>query len=142
MRVLILEDERLLAALLKREVEQAGHVVLGPVSTSDQAFELAAADPPDMALLNVDLCHGLNGGAVAEMLTEEWDTPCLFVSGTRAMAEHYRHFAVGFLAKPWGADTIAHALSVVQSIIEGSPVGRVPLEMTLFIEPLAEGRQL
>lgn len=142
MRVLILEDERFLAALLKREVELAGHVVLGPVSTSEEALEIATADPPDVALLNIDLRHGLNGGIVAKLLGERWNTPCIFVSGSRSRAERYSRFAVGYLAKPWGSETISDALSVVHSIIEGTSIGQIPLEMTLFIESASEERQL
>ena len=55
-RVLVAEDEYLLAEDLREELERAGALVLGPVPTVREALELLAAEPaPDMAILDINL---------------------------------------------------------------------------------------
>lgn len=55
MRVLVVEDETVVAMELRRLVEAAGFDVLGPAGTLERAAELVAATPPDLAVLDVDL---------------------------------------------------------------------------------------
>ena len=55
LRVLIVEDEFLLAMELETLVEGGGCTVLGPVSCVDHALALLDGEPPDAALLDVNL---------------------------------------------------------------------------------------
>lgn len=103
MNVLILEDEFLLAMMLRDEVSDAGHTVLGPASTVADALRLAEATPPDLALLDITLSGGDCGGDAAVILKDRWDVPCLFVSGSRAIAEKRRLAVVGILENPTAA---------------------------------------
>lgn len=59
MRVLIVEDEFLIASLLEAIVEEQGHEQLGPVSTVEQA--LAYAPRADIALVDLGLADGNRG---------------------------------------------------------------------------------
>lgn len=66
-RILIVEDERLIALDIQDVVEGFGCTVMGPVATSSAALELIRQDLPDAAILDVRL----NGGTsqpVAEAL--------------------------------------------------------------------------
>ena len=54
-RVLIVEDELLVAIELERLLREAGCCVLGPAPTVDRALALIRADPPDLGLLDVNL---------------------------------------------------------------------------------------
>ena len=66
-RILIVEDERLIALDIQDVVEGFGCTVMGPVATADAALELIQEDLPDAAILDVRL----NGGTsqpVAEAL--------------------------------------------------------------------------
>lgn len=132
MQVLVFEDERFLGAITAYEVQQAGHTVLGPVFSVEEALRIAAADLPDMAMINV---QGDHGGAAATALNDFWDTPCLLVADSLATSQKYSQFAVGCLTRPWSAETIGDALRVVEAIIEGSRIRDVPEAMTLFIDP-------
>jgi CheY-like chemotaxis protein len=66
-RVLIAEDELLVAMELERLLREAGCTVLGPVPTVDRALALIRADPPEIALLDVNL-GGRRVTPVAEAL--------------------------------------------------------------------------
>jgi DNA-binding LytR/AlgR family response regulator len=56
-RILIVEDEFLLAMELELLLQERGSVVLGPVSSVDRALALLDSEPPppDVALLDVNL---------------------------------------------------------------------------------------
>jgi two-component SAPR family response regulator len=54
-RILIVEDEFLLAMELEMLLHQRGCVVLGPVSSVGHALALLDGEPPDAALLDVNL---------------------------------------------------------------------------------------
>jgi two-component SAPR family response regulator len=55
LRILIVEDEFLLAMELEMLLQQRGCMVLGPVSSVDQALAMLDGEPPDVALLDVNL---------------------------------------------------------------------------------------
>jgi DNA-binding response OmpR family regulator len=66
-RILIVEDERLIALDIQDILEEFGCTVIGPVATANAALELIRQDLPDAAILDVRL----NGGTsqpVAEAL--------------------------------------------------------------------------
>jgi two-component SAPR family response regulator len=54
-RVLVVEDEFLLAMELEVLLQQRGCMVLGPVSSVGQALAMLNGEPPDVALLDVNL---------------------------------------------------------------------------------------
>ncbi len=82
MRILIVEDEPLIAWMLADSLEDAGHVVVGPAATMTEALALceAAAAPPELALLDIKLRDGSNGVDVARALLERWGVPAIFAS--------------------------------------------------------------
>ncbi|WP_299654438.1 response regulator [uncultured Jannaschia sp.] len=57
-RILVVEDERLIALDIRDILEEWGCVVLGPVATAAAALELVANDRPDCAVLDVQLASG------------------------------------------------------------------------------------
>ena len=74
-RILVVEDEYLIALELDAELRAAGYCVLGPVPDINGALELLKADRPDGAILDVNLAG-------------EWVTP---------VAEALRAMAVPFI---------------------------------------------
>jgi CheY-like chemotaxis protein len=70
--VLVVEDEAALQKLVRRRAEQAGLEVL-PAGTLDEGFALAAAEKPDLVLLDLHLPDG-NGIALLERLKNDLRT--------------------------------------------------------------------
>jgi len=54
-KILIVEDDTLIAMELEERLGELGYVVLGPVGTLDAAEKLIAAQRPDAALLDANL---------------------------------------------------------------------------------------
>lgn len=80
LRVMVLEDEAVIAMLLGDMLEDLGCEVVGPAATSRDALSLIAAAPPDMALLDVNLSRGESSYEVAAALADR-SVPFVFVTG-------------------------------------------------------------
>ena len=66
-RILVVEDERLIALDIRDILEEWGCRVLGPVATAAAALDLIADDPPDCALLDVQLAGGTSEPVAAAL---------------------------------------------------------------------------
>lgn len=87
-RVLIVEDEPLLAVELVDELQEQGGIALGPAMSVDEALAVVADELFDAAILNVDL-RGRRSGPVAKALSDR-KIPFLFVTGNdRFVKEHF-----------------------------------------------------
>lgn len=80
MRVLICEDEALIAMHLEMLVESLGHAVCAIAIDVDEAVAAAAADRPDVVLVDMRLARGTSGIEVARELRRRWDIPAIVIS--------------------------------------------------------------
>jgi CheY-like chemotaxis protein len=78
-RILIVEDEFLIAMTARDMVEEFGAIVIGPAATVEEALELARKEAIDIALLDLNL-HGQSSVVVAEEL-EARQIPVVFATG-------------------------------------------------------------
>jgi CheY-like chemotaxis protein len=79
-RILVVEDEYLIAMMLRDGLEDVGSVVVGPVPSVEKAIKTIAADPNiDAAILDINL-GGVMAYPVAETLIDR-NIPFVFTSG-------------------------------------------------------------
>ena len=79
LRILLVEDEMLVAMLLEDMLTESGHTVIGPVAKLDKAVEAARDESIDLAILDVNL-HGHEVFPVAEVLAAR-QIPFVFSTG-------------------------------------------------------------
>lgn len=99
MRILIVEDEILLAMMLEEWLQEAGHETLGPVRSMREAIDTATAACPDLALMDVNLGASESGVDIARILKKDWNIPSLYLTAYRDVAET-SETGVGILNKP------------------------------------------
>ena len=102
-RVLIVEDEVLVAEDLRQRIRRMGYDVPPTVNFAAEVLPRARADRPDLVLLDIHLDRGADGVAVAEALRQELGVPVVFVTaysdaGTIERARRTEPF--GFIVKP------------------------------------------
>lgn len=108
-RVLVVEDEALIAMQLEEVVREAACAVLGPAATLVEALRLAGSQRVDAAILDVNL-GGEHSFPLAEVLTAQ-RVPFVFCTGyigVGGLPERFRHVPV--IAKPFSAGDIQGAL--------------------------------
>jgi CheY-like chemotaxis protein len=79
LRVLLVEDESIIAMLLEDVLQQLGHQVVGPAARVSKAMELAEHEALDVAILDVNL-NGQKVYPVAAVLAAR-GIPFVFASG-------------------------------------------------------------
>jgi DNA-binding response OmpR family regulator len=110
-RILVVEDEFLLSAVLSADLQDAGYEVLGPFASLNRAMEAVEADSFDGAILDINL-KGELVYPLAEVLIRQ-GIPFLFLSGYEAktIPESFRGCAR--LAKPAEPAAILHAVQTM-----------------------------
>lgn len=130
MRILIVEDEALLAMEMEGFLEGAGHEVVGVAD--DFASALACIDDttPDLALLDIQLLNGSSGLDVAAELKQR-GIPSLFVTGN-CPTERGRGLAMGCVHKPLDERILVRAVSATDTVLQGGTPSRLPSGMHLY----------
>jgi CheY-like chemotaxis protein len=80
-RVMVIEDEAIIAMDLQSIVTSMGHEVTGIARTHDQALDLGRDDTPDLILADIQLADKSSGiDAVNALLGELGDRPVIFIT--------------------------------------------------------------
>ena len=135
MRLIIAEDEFLLALCITEAVENAGHQVLCCESSAVRALQCAREEGADLALVNISLNEGSTAGLrLAKELKVELSIPSIFVSGQRQDAMTANRVALGFLPKPYSPEDLVAAISVAEALNRGGrpPPPAIPTTLELF----------
>ena len=102
-KVLIVEDERILAIGMKRKLESAGYAVTGVASSGEEAIENVEKTSPDLVLMDIVLKGDMDGIEAAQQIINLYNVPVIYLTSyadeeilERAMiTEPY-----GYLLKP------------------------------------------
>jgi CheY-like chemotaxis protein len=113
-RVLIVEDELLIAMLVEQMAEDLGFAVVGPALTVDEALSLVAGEEFDCAVLDMNLGQGVSSAPVAEALRAK-GVPFLFASGYGANGGGENLGAAPVLNKPFLTHDLERALQSILS---------------------------
>jgi len=117
-RVLVVEDDYLIAQLLDEMLRSTGCVVLGPLARLADALGAAKGETCDAAVLDVNL-RGERVYPVAEILSGR-NVPFVFVTGYADDALPREYAELPRLGKPFKAQQLIRALS---NLVE-APIGR------------------
>jgi|GEM_PF-642832 len=79
-RVLILEDEEMIADIISDTVEELGHTVIGVASNERSAVELARTMEPELVLADVRL-RGGSGERAVEAIRGKGRVPVIYITG-------------------------------------------------------------
>ena len=107
-RVLVVEDEALVAMLVEDALLDAGAAVLGPAATVSEALLLLGKENPDVAVLDLNLA-GETSTPVADVLAQR-GVPFVVATGYGAEGLPPSHAHVPVLAKPYDPDDLTAAL--------------------------------
>jgi DNA-binding NarL/FixJ family response regulator len=117
-RILIVEDDYLVAMQIEAALEEAGLEAAGIAATAEEAIELAASEHPALAVMDIRLAGRRDGIDAALELFREHGIRCIFASAhydpdTRTRAEPA--LPLGWLRKPYTmtslVETVRRALS-------------------------------
>lgn len=113
-RVLIIEDETLIAMDLSDIVSSLGHTIVATASTADRAVAAAATHKPNLILADIQLAEGSSGiDAVRDILTKV-STPVIFITAfPERLLTGERPEPTFLIAKPYAEETVRAMVSQV-----------------------------
>jgi CheY-like chemotaxis protein len=114
LRVLIVEDESIVAMMIEDFISDLGYELAGTAGRLDQALTLAQNSNADIALIDVNL-NGQHTYPVAEALKAR-GVPFIFATGygSAGLDEGWKHYPV--LQKPFQVQELAAAIRQAISV--------------------------
>jgi CheY-like chemotaxis protein len=109
LRVLVIEDDALIAMLLAEVLSDLGHTVCATAATPAEAIAAASQEGPDLVLSDVKLRSGSGIDAVEEILRSR-PVPCMFMTGD-TVGLHLRLPDAVAIRKPFSSATLAKAMA-------------------------------
>ena len=112
-KIMVIEDEMIIAMDLKGIVQAMGHEVTGVARTHTAAIELAAQSRPDLILADIQLADGSSGiDAVNELLRDLGDIPVIFITAfPERLLTGERPEPAFLISKPYTEEQVRSAVS-------------------------------
>jgi two-component system, response regulator PdtaR len=123
-RILVVEDEGLLAADIQMRLEKLGYSVPATAGSGMEALQCARSLPFDLVLMDIRLKGDMDGIAAAQTLRTELQMPVLYMTAHSDPATVHRAMVtepLGYLLKPIGDTDLRNA---VQSALYHQEVKR------------------
>lgn len=111
--MLVVDDETMVALTLRDTLQELGCVVIGWANSASEAERLAAANPPDVVLMDIRLKGETDGVETAAQLRQHFSAPVVFMTAfaeEQRLAEASRLSPVRVLEKPFRKGDLERAL--------------------------------
>lgn len=131
-RILIIEDEALVAMELRFVLEDLGHEVVGVAATAKVARDMAREIDVDLALVDIHLSDGPTGIGLGRELGQDMGVTVLFMTANPGMVRNGVAGAIGVLSKPTDERCVQTAVDYALRRRQGEPVEYAPPGLQLF----------
>jgi len=132
-KVLIVEDDLMIADYLEEILEDAGYEVCGIASSVADAIALGEQHDPDLGVIDLRLSNGELGTQVAAALCSRGGFGVLYATGNPGHELLKEAAGEGCIAKPYTAASVVSALRIVGERISKLPVSSAfPLGFSLL----------
>ena len=120
-RIMIIEDEPIIALDIMTTVERAGHTVTGIAATHKEAVALARERPPELILADIQLADDSSGlDAVREILGGS-SVPVIFITAfPERLLTGLRPEPTFLITKPFDVDTLHVSISQALAMAAGA----------------------
>ena len=130
LRVLVFEDEILIALGLEFLAEDAGYEPVGIATTAEDALALAHRARPDIALVDVNLADGNTGVEAARALAGRGTAVLFMTANVKRIPEDFAG-ACGTIPKPYTERCVREGLAFIADHLGGTlhpelPDGLIP----------------
>ena len=117
-RILIVEDDPIIAADLEDRLSEMGYASLGPVASGEEALTFFPDNRPDLVIMDIQLAGALDGIETTRRIREKHALPIIFLTSnsdeaTFAQAKSVRPQA--FISKPFRGKDLRHAIELAIS---------------------------
>ncbi len=104
LRVMVVEDENIVALEIEDRLKRLGYSVCGMVPSGEKAVEMALEVKPDLILMDIHLAGNIDGIAAARLICERQDIPIVFLTAyaDETTVERAKEVSpYGYIVKPF-----------------------------------------
>ncbi|MBD1825882.1 response regulator [Cyanobacteria bacterium FACHB-DQ100] len=117
-KILIVEDESIIALDIQTSLQNAGYQVVSIATTAEEALSDITHLQPDLVLMDVRLSGEMDGVETAEKIRKNWQLPVVFLTAhadepTLARAKNVQPF--GYILKPFEDRELVTAVEIALS---------------------------
>ena len=112
-RVLIVEDEAIIALQMKHLIRKWGYEVLEIIANGREAVEFALESKPDLTLMDIFLADDMDGIEVTQKIHEQLKVPIIYVTASDDNLTYERAKKtefVDYITKPYPTDSLKKAI--------------------------------
>jgi CheY-like chemotaxis protein len=131
LRVLVVEDEAILALEIELILRELGHHVVGVAMDAARASALASSEPIDLALIDINLRDGPTGPDIAHQLVRDQGAAVIFLTANPEQIPEGFAGALGAMSKPFDDRSIAAVVEFARRFIRERSVPPVPRRFRL-----------
>ena len=131
-RILIIEDEALVAMELRFVLEDLGYEVVGTAAEARTARDIVRETEVDLALVDIHLSDGPTGIELGRELGQDIGVTVLFMTANPGMVREGVAGTIGVLSKPTDERAVQTAVDYALRRRMGRPIEYAPPELQLF----------
>lgn len=128
-RIIIVEDEVIIAAEIESILAAEGYKVVGKSRNGDKALDLFANGNPDLALLDITIKGSLNGIDLAKIIRDKYDFPYVFLtshSDVQTLNQVKETLPYGYILKPFTKNDLRTAIELALFKYQSEKTGLFP----------------
>jgi len=133
-KVLVVEDEPLIAEDIKEILLEVNYNVIGVAYTKEQALTILKNNTPDIALLDINLGNNTDGIIIAEYINMHNKIPFLYLTSysTKLILDKVKHtFPMGYIVKPFEEADLYTGIEIALSNFQGIKK-QAPFSLEIF----------
>lgn len=118
LRILIVEDDPIIATDIKSLLRNEGFQVVGHAKNAIRAYDLLISTNPNFIILDIHLGTGPSGIDVAEVIHSKYNLPYIFLtsfSDQNTLTAAQEQGPYGYLVKPFQEKTLLTTISIAWS---------------------------
>jgi DNA-binding LytR/AlgR family response regulator len=141
-KILIVEDEMIIAADLSLQLTKLGYQVIGIQTHGEDALKTVDQNRPDIVIMDIVLSGEMNGIQAAQIIHDKYNIPIIYLTSNADDATFQKAKATkpyAFISKPFRREDLSRAieLTIERTEMEKSETGQTDqvstLEDRLFI---------
>lgn len=136
-KIIIIEDEALIALELESTLQLLGYQVIAKAMNGDAALDIFAHNKADLVLLDINIKGTLNGIDLARILKEKYDTPYIFITSfadDTTVTEASATMPYGYIVKPFSEKDLRSNIAMALTRARAESRSRGTLDFDLLEE--------
>ncbi len=117
LKILIIEDNNLIALNLQEQLKRLGHNIIKIVSNGKNAIKLTEETNPDLILMDIQLKGDLDGIETAQIIKDKYNTPIIYLTAyytNELLDRAQKTQPVAYITKPYEEEELQAAVQSLQ----------------------------